>query len=180
MRGKVRLSLYQAGAVVRKAPPPLRAPSSARPLQPAASHSFAPARRATRRTTFRLNELPFLPVFWEPEGSGKTAPWTRRARWSRRVSSGWGPRSGVEAERLYLGPASLESLAQEQSPPPPTPASPRLGAQPVSSLPLAPRGAQRDARGEAAAQARVKRARVCARPGVPRDLPHLPRRRRLR
>ena len=44
----------------------LRAPSSARPLQPAASHSFAPARRATRRTAFRLKELPFLPVFWEP------------------------------------------------------------------------------------------------------------------
>lgn len=74
----------------------------------------------------------------------------------------------MEAGRLDLGPASLESLAQEQRPP-------SLGARPVSSQPPpVPGGTQRGARGEAAAQARVKRARVCAGPETPRDLPHLP------
>ena len=71
----------------------------------------------------------------------------------------WRPlqtRSCLDAPRL--------AEDREHSLPPPAPASPRLGAQPAPSLPPAPRGAQRDARGEAAAQVRVKRARVCARP----------------
>lgn len=35
-------------------------PSSVRPLQPAAPHSFAPARRATSRTAFSVDKLPFF------------------------------------------------------------------------------------------------------------------------
>lgn len=65
----------------------------------------------------------------------ETAPLKLRSRWSRRASSGGGPRSGVEAGRLDLGSASLESLARELRAHPHN-----LGAQPVPSLPPAPRG----------------------------------------
>lgn len=118
----------------------------------------------------------FLRLFWQPEGVEETAPLKLRSRWSRRASSGGGPRSGVEAGRLDLGSASLESLARELRAHPPTWA--RSQSPPYLRR---PGGAQRGARGQAAAaRARVKRASLCAGPGAPRDLPHLPQRRRLR
>lgn len=69
----------------------------------------------------------FLLVFWETEGVEDTAPLKLGSRWSRLLRLGTARsssslrHSGVEAGRLDLGPASLETLARKQSPPHPQP-----------------------------------------------------------